>query len=483
MRKGRKISVANDNTPFPDGSTVSVSSSRPFDSKYFQGELINEDVSSLLPGQMIWQPGRTRYEINDPRKNNKDGGDGTKGPTFFSKLKRLLAILIAGSFILSFAGLIFGLGFSDSMNVLTLAGFAAVMTLTGFIVICFIKLPSLLKEWAALSLWLILPVLSLSVISLTPENIAIPSAIMGLGIGFISKTKTPLIAAGLCLLALGYITLPFDPGFEEYHLRNLTEYETLALIASVLGFIGIAISVKSRLVLFLSLTSFMLWSGLWMFSTGLSQLALASLIFITGAAKYKTGKAALDNNAFGALTFITMGWLIASFGYLWLQSGYLFTENNALMSLGNTPNSSRAWMILCAVSLAAILIAGMSRHAHSRQSALSIFLTTLGLGAIPFMAYRPDIAFQYISSVPGMKTVPTVGLILAAGGIIVFTSMIVNGLRVNRKTYIALGLLALGAQLVLLLDPFLYTIDNVVVFGASLFVIGGLLTLFVQSKA
>jgi hypothetical protein len=140
MRNGRHISVANDNAPFPDGSTVSVSKSRPFDSKYFQADLIKEDVSSLLPGQMAWQPGRTRYEINAPRKNNRDGGNGTDGPTVFSKIKRFLAFIIASAFILSFAGLIFGLGFSNSMSVLTLAGFAAVMTLTGFIAICFISL-------------------------------------------------------------------------------------------------------------------------------------------------------------------------------------------------------------------------------------------------------------------------------------------------------------------------------------------------------
>ena len=465
MRNGRHISVANDNAPFPDGSTVSVSKSRPFDSKYFQADLIKEDVSSLLPGQMAWQPGRTRYEINAPRKNNRDGGNGTDGPTVFSKIKRFLAFIIASAFILSFAGLIFGLGFSNSMSVLTLAGFAAVMTLTGFIAICFI-----------------LPVLSVSVIALAPEKIAIPSAIMGLAIGFISKTRTPLIAAGLCLLALGYLSLPMDTGLRDYTLNSLSKYENLALTGTVLGFLGVTMTVKSRLLLCLSLTTLVLWAGLWMFSTGLSQLAHASIIFIIGAAQYKMGKAGLDNKSFGALAFIVMGWCVGTFGYLWLQTGYLFSENNTVMSLGNTPDSSKPWIILCSAAVAAILVAGMSRHAHSRQSSLSIFLTTLALGAIPFMAYRPDTAFQYISSVPGLKIVPAIGLVLAAGGIVVFTAMIVNGLRLNRKTYIAIGLLALGAQIVLLLDPVLYTTDNVVVFGASLFVIGGLLTLFVQSK-
>lgn len=480
MRNSRQISVANDNKPNRLRSSFDKLKGQPIAR---QNEEIRRENTALLDlpaGQILWQAEKMHSEI---KKSKKESSDGTDGTSRFSSIKRLWAILISASFMISFAGLIYGLGFSNSMSVITLAGFASTMTLSGFIGVCFISLPIFLKEWAALSIWLVLPVLCFAIFSIAPEKIALPSAILGIVIGALSKTKTPFIAAGICLLTLGCSALKFEGFMPQQPFIELSKYQNLGLVLTVLVFLGLATQLKSRVLLAFSLSSTLLWGAIWLFSSGLSLQAVAAAIFIGGAAQYKLGKAGLDNKAFAAMTFIVLGWCLGSFGYLWLQSSFLFSEMNTVMTLGDRPTTSMGWAALIGISISAILVGGMSRHAHSRQSALSIFLTTLALGSIPFMIYRPDLLVNFVSSVPGLKIIPAIGFVLAAGGVIVFASMIVNGVRLNRMLYITLGILALGTQTVLLLDPALWSIDSAVVFGASLFVVGGLLTLFVQSKS
>lgn len=484
MRNGREISVANDNKPNSFRRSFDALTT-PSASTHDEGFRIEDTLPLELPaGQMLWQPGKTRYEVKNPKTDGTDGTNGAGGGTpYFANLKRLWTILVSACFMTSFAGLIFGLGFSNSMSVITLGLFAIVMTATGFIAVCFLKLPTILKEWAALSIWLVLPVLCLSILALVPEKVALPSAILGLAIGVLSKTKTPLIAAGFCLLSFGYSLIQFEGLIPRQVTTGLSNHHNLGLVLTNLVFLGIAAKLKSRLVLALSLSSAILWGGIWLFSSALSLQAVAAAIFIAGAAQYKLGKAGLDNKTFAAMAFVICGWCLGSLGYLWIQSSYLITEMNTIMVSGASPITSKAWAALTVISICAILVGGMSRHAHSRQSALSILLTTVALGAIPFMVYRPDIAFHYVTTVPGLTIIPAIGFALAAGGVVVFTSMIINGVRLNIKTYIALGVAALGAQIFLLLDPLLWSVDSAVVFGASLFVVAGLLTLFVQSKS
>ena len=130
------------------------------------------------------------------------------------------------------------------------------------------------------------------------------------------------------------------------------------------------------------------------------------------------------------------------------------------------------WIIGSACAVACILVAGMTRHAHKRQSWLSIFISTASLGFVPFAVFRPDLVATWASSISGFDFIPGLGLVFAACGLVAAAIMIINGLRLGKQIYLSLGLLALGAQIVLLLQPGLYRFENAVIFIGALILAG-----------
>ncbi len=71
---------------------------------------------------------------------------------------------------------------------------------------------------------------------------------------------------------------------------------------------------------------------------------------------------------------------------------------------------------------------------------------------------------------------------MGATGLIVFSATITNGLRLKQNIYVLLGLLAIGAQIVLLFQPALFNLDNLVVFTTALLAAGIFLALTLRNK-
>lgn len=443
-------------------------------------DIIKMEVSSLKPGQLAWKPGTTNYEAFLPEKTKP------KFPHWFGTLRLLTEALLLTAFLGSFMGLI--AAFLSLSTLESQTYFTGAVVGSGLLSITAVKLPRFLREWAALTLLLVPCVFAFGVLQIPVSTIALPAAILGVIIGFMSRSTAPLIASAVISLGLAYYVSPLDMDFAALSALGGANFkfsalEGAGLTALTFILVGLASQHKGRILMTLALASLYAWGAIWLWQSGLSQRGITAFAFIAGAAQYKLGKAGLDDKAFASWGFIVCGWIIASAAYILLQSGYLDPEISTTMNVGQHPSSSITWIIGVGCALSCILVAGMSRHAHSRQTALSIFLTTIALGLVPFLTFRPDLILPYMSEVPGLQVIPTIGLIMGAAGLIVSTVMILNGLRLKKNVYVLLGLLTLGAQLVMLFDPSLFNIDNLVIFGTAFLASGIFVALTIRNKA
>lgn len=473
MEFGSNSYVANDNSPI---DRMGEFQRRNEDVTLQAGSTANTiqmDISGLKPGQMSWRPSHTSNSI-ETNKYTPRHPKVKRSKTYSTLLFWIEAILLTG-FLGSFAGLI--ASFNVAASVESQIYFTASVVALGILSIAVLKLPVILREWMAFTLLAVPLIFSYGVLNFSLVSLSIPAAILGIGIGFIGRAKIPLFVAGSSLIGLAYSAAPFQPD-----TISISAFEGSILTGLIFALLGVASQRSSRAVMALALFALFIWGAIWLLKSDLSQQAVAAFIFIIGAAQYKLGEAGLDENAFASLAFITVGWFLGVIGFLWLQAGYLDSDYSRLMSVGDRPASSMTWIIGVACALACVLVAGMSRHAHSRQTALSIFLTTVALGAVPFLVFRPDLIMPYLSKIPGLPFTPTVGLVLGGCGLVVFGGQVLKGMRLNRVGYSLLGLSALGAQIVMLYRPQFLNVDSLVILTATLVASGSFYALTVRNK-
>ncbi|WP_415811258.1 hypothetical protein [Litorimonas haliclonae] len=374
----------------------------------------------------------------------------------------IISLFTFGLSLFAFPTFIFGSAFS----VLVFSGLAVLK----------VKQSWRVSEMTALAPWLAISILAVLELE-SFSHAALLAGGLGLALSYFTITRLPALMGGLSLIILFWLH-----SFSAISPETLTSTEGALLTASLFGYMGLAGRVSSRGVLGLALILLGCWGGLWLSGSGLSSLAISSFVFVTAAALYQLGKAALDEEAFGATAFIVCGWIVGFIAFLFLQNFHLNTEANILSGVGKSAYTSTPWSVGICCALACIFASGLSRHKHDRQNILSISLVTLAFGVIPFLAFYPG-SLQNIFAAVGLPKVPTTGLILGAFGTFAALSLSLKGLRQRQNLPLYLGFSALGAQTVLLLQNSIFTIESLMVFGLTFLILTGLSGIAPPSKS
>ena len=454
----KRISAVNDNKPVAKES-LRESYIRPYrQERHVLKAAGNRRNAKLQPGHMLWQP----------VSNVASSAETTSKPDNKSletrQQKGFLRMLCLALFFASLFGL-FGALLAEASN-LSISAIAAFGSLCAAASLTLKQLNWRLREFLSVSLLSFLSMSAVMLSDLDLPSLTIPFALLALAVSFLTRTRLPAVIGLFGLIALAYLASPM-----EIAPLRFNELQGSVLTATLLFFIGLSHRLQSRSVMFLSMMSAYVWAAIWLFNSGINYTGIAGFAFIAMAAQYKLGKAGLDDDAFGSKALILSGWLIAFAAFLVLQWGFLSGENNTVLSVGKRPQTSMPWIIGSACAVACILVAGMTRHAKKMQSWASITISTVALAFVPFSVFRPDLSASWLSTIPNFDYIPGLGLIFAACGLTAAIIMIINGLRLNRQTYISMGLIGLGAQIVLLLQPDLLNFENIIVFSSALTVV------------
>lgn len=454
MKFKKRISAINDNAPLPKDAL-------PESEAWFQtipqqkSHAAYGAPTRLQPGHMQWTPvADTPLPTFGTYEDAPIKSSNTHSPSFVKTL--CLSLFFASLFGL------FGALLAEASNV-SIAVIAAFGSFCAAASLSLRQLSWRLREFLAVSLLSFLSVGGVLLSGLSLPSLAIPLNLTGLMIAFFSRTRLPAILGTAVLLSLAYLASPLEIAPLQFN-----ELQGSILTATLIFYVGLASRLRSRGVMTLALTCAYVWAGIWLYNSGINYAGMAGFAFIAMAAQYKLGKSGLDDKAFGSLAFLSLGWIFGFAAFLALQWGLMSGEANTIMSVGKRPASSMAWIIGAACGSAIVLVAGMARHSNKQQSWLSLFVSFTALSFVPFSVFRPDLTASLFTQFSGFEYLPGVALIFAACGLVVATMMVVNGLRLNRQLYISLGLLALGAQTVMLLKSSLWTFDNTMIFLAAL---------------
>ena len=194
----------------------------------------------------------------------------------------------------------------------------------------------------------------------------------------------------------------------------------------------------------------------------------ASLVFIIGVAHHRVGKACGDSKLTGSNTHIFAGWIMAIisaiiFQGLWLSSDAALSNETILNDTGLT-----LWKSAICLAILAIFISGIIRFKHTQITLAGIFLLTICSAFIPLMMWMPAWPETLASAIPGISAIPAYGIIIGAGIVAAGIGFAINGVRRGSRLMLLLGLSALGIETFILMDPALMTVDNIIIFMASL---------------
>jgi|GEM_PF-6042898 len=462
MKFDNRIEIANDNTPEPQaafGLGLAKGLARRSNSRSFSTTPSRDTPYFTSSTTKI-----VRKEFARPKPASVDSH--TQSATFNAGLEMVtLSGLIISLFAFGFSLFAFpAFIFRSAIAVLIFSGLAMSR----------LRLAWRVSEMTALAPWLVIS--TLGVLGLeTLSHAALLAGGAGLALSYISQTRLPAFMGGLSLLALSWLHFVFPA-------ELLSSGEGALLTAGLFGYLGLASRLSSRGILAVALILFAVWGGLWLSGSGLSNLAKSSFIFISSAALYQLGKAALDEKAFGATTFIVCGWVAGFIALLFLQNIYLNSETFILGGVGTSAARSVSWIVGSGCALACIFASGLSRQRYGQQNILSLSLTTLALAAVPFLAFYPG-ALQSLLAPIGLSAIPAMGLILGAFGAFAALSLSLRGLRQNKNLPLYLGFSGVGAQSVLLLQQSTFTLENVTTFGLTFLILFGLSGIATPSKS
>ena len=190
----------------------------------------------------------------------------------------------------------------------------------------------------------------------------------------------------------------------------------------------------------------------------------AAAMFIIGAAHHRAGKAAEDKDLTGSYVHIYAGWLAALIGaigfqYYWLAPDALQSETGTL-----TFFSLNLWKGIVLTALAVIFCSAIIRYKHSQISLIGIFLLTAASALLPLMLWFPTWPDSVAAAIPGVSTVPAIGILIGSAITAAALGMMLNGVRRHSPIMIAMGLCVVLAEAALLLQPDLVTIDYGIIF-------------------
>jgi len=203
-------------------------------------------------------------------------------------------------------------------------------------------------------------------------------------------------------------------------------------------------------------------------SGSISILMAAGILFIAALTQYRWGKAFEDEISFGSPIHTHFGWIVAIVSALTAQHFWLFPDNAIWQNTSSSFLGGMAWQLITALALTAIYLSGLVRWKHGRVTKIGAFAATLIAALLPLTIWAEPAINMIVTAIPGMYASPTIGLIIAGGILASGIGMALNGIRRNNTKMIMLAMLAIGAQIVMLMTPSLITFENVMVFGLSL---------------
>lgn len=236
----------------------------------------------------------------------------------------------------------------------------------------------------------------------------------------------------------------------------------------------IGTKINSGLSIGLSILTGYYWTA-WlltdMYSTGNMPLTFAASAFaLIGMAHLRAGKAAEDKAVTGSNLHIYAGWSAAIIGAIIFQIFWLDSDILGASTASISAEGLQNWKLLVVACLAIIFVSGIIRYKYSQITRMGIALITLTAALMPAMLWKPDWTVAVLDGFAGMKAMPTFGVIIGAAILASSIGIILNGIRRASNIMIGLGLLGMTSQAVLLLDPAIVTVDNVVVLFTALLI-------------
>lgn len=310
-------------------------------------------------------------------------------------------------------------------------------------------------------------------VALNSVDLAVMTGWIGLGVGWIYKSRTSLITSILATATWLFAAIPALNAFFGLGDASSAGWVT-SLPFLVLGQILLSSKLRSGVCLSLALLLAYGWA-IWLgFLSAYPLTALAGIGFAIGVAHHRIGKSLSDDQRFGAGWHSLIGAIAALIAAHLIQSVWLDPTMNSAVP-GWMP--TQTWWVILALASAALFIGSMMRFKHSRITLSGIFILSLATLILPFASIRPDLVRETFAAIPGLTAAPGFGLVIGAAIMAAGLAWVANGLRRLKLLSVVIGAALVGIQMVVLLSPGRATFDLGIVFVCSLIAalcIGGL---------
>lgn len=312
------------------------------------------------------------------------------------------------------------------------------------------------KECLSITLWAGPLFLAANALSLSVEDMMVPTGVLGLIVGLWAKTRLPALAGLFALMATAALSSATIIG-----PINMNVYQGCGLVATIFGYLGLAGHVQSRGILLSTLICLSLWASYWVFNASLSPQHLSLLAFMVSATFYKVGRTGLEDGTFGSMSLLVTGWIIGTLSFLSLQWGYLEPEPenglNQMKRIYQNPYTSMPWFIGMACAMGILAVIGIMRLTKNRYTVVSVVVSFTILLTIPFVVMFPE-------NFPGLNT----AAMAIALTIMVGLSLLMKSFNNDNDTYFYLALFTLALQGVLLFKANLVTSQDITLFFNNL---------------
>lgn len=209
----------------------------------------------------------------------------------------------------------------------------------------------------------------------------------------------------------------------------------------------------------------------------LSALHVTTSLFLIGALHVRLGKVMQDVAAPFGLSQTNWGWLAMMAGLLGVQDFWLSPLRAPWLGLPQTSAAQTLWAIGAGLVIVAILAAELRRIKTRPQSLTRALSVTLLCALVMALAVQTS-ALAGALQIMGLNPMPNIGLILGAVVTALSIAMILNGFRRHSAFMVLLGLAGLVAEIVIILDPIMQSVDHAVLYGAASFVFALFAALF-----
>lgn len=200
----------------------------------------------------------------------------------------------------------------------------------------------------------------------------------------------------------------------------------------------------------------------------ISMLHVAAFSMMIGMAHYRLGKAAGDVFWETSTLHVFFGWSLAMVGAVAIQHYWLGTNANLWGDVSAHPLSQLSWQVTGAACIALIGIAGLIRMAHNQMTTMAV-LFTLGAAVIAAAVFDQRALIEsYVQAELNMPARPLIGLTIGAAISASAIAMCVNGARRKSLMMMFAGLAVIAAELALMLNPNIWSVETGLAFGMCL---------------